>query len=136
MNFLTDDLKQKLLDNGKPENRYKDHPPIVRLFIPLTSCSWLLSELDYEEPDIAFGLCDLGIGFPELGWVSLHELASVKAGGLLPVICDHDFKASFPMSVYAAAARGEQGITLDLRKLQQGADDLNFARKQNGIQPS
>jgi hypothetical protein len=32
-----------------------------------------------EDPDIAFGLCDLGLGFPELGTVRISEL-QVLAG--------------------------------------------------------
>jgi hypothetical protein len=79
MDFLPEELKQKLLHNGAPENRDKDHAPVVRLYLPGTVCEWLLSELEPDDnPDIAFGLCDLGLGFPELGSVSLSELASIR----------------------------------------------------------
>lgn len=114
MNLLTPEQKQKLLDNGSPRNRDKDHPPVVRLFIPDTPCVWLLSELvPNEEPDIAFGLCDLGMGFPELGSVSLSELESVRKGRTFAVERDEHFEAEYPMSVYAEAARNAQEITTD-----------------------
>jgi hypothetical protein len=35
----------------------------------------VLTELDPGAADIAFGLCDLGLGFPELGSVSLDDRA-------------------------------------------------------------
>jgi len=56
------------------------HPdqPVVKLFTPDGGCTWLLTEIDPEDPDIAFGLCDLGFGCPELGSVSLSELESVR----------------------------------------------------------
>lgn len=60
------------LDDGKTE----DFKPVVKLFNPCGAATWFLSELD-EDGDTAFGLCDLGMGEPELGYVSLAELAEV-----------------------------------------------------------
>jgi hypothetical protein len=40
--------------------------------------TWLLTELDPEDGDLAFGLCDLGTGFPELASVRISELESHK----------------------------------------------------------
>ncbi len=45
--------------------------PVVKLFYPAGSATYLLSEI---SGDIAFGLCDLGHGSPELGNVSMDEL--------------------------------------------------------------
>ena len=50
--------------------------PVVKLFTPDASATWLLTELDPADPDLAFGLCDLGLGCPELGYVRLSELES------------------------------------------------------------
>lgn len=36
-------------------------------------CDWHLTEIDSQD-GTAFGLCDLGMGFPELGTVSIQEL--------------------------------------------------------------
>ena len=40
-------------------------------------CTWLITEYDPGER-IAFGWCDLGVGFPELGYVSLDEVLSLR----------------------------------------------------------
>jgi hypothetical protein len=44
--------------------------------LPVEGATWLLTELDPEDPDIAFGLCDLGMGSPELGSMRLVECAA------------------------------------------------------------
>ena len=96
---------EQLISNGSTENRDQDHIPVAKLFLPGTGCTWLLTEIDPEEPDLAFGLCDLGMGFPELGYVSLEEITSVKTRFGLSVERDLHFVAKHPISVYADAAR-------------------------------
>jgi hypothetical protein len=105
MNFFTETQYAKLLVNGRPENRSKDHYPVVKLFLPGSYCVWLLTEIDPEQPDIAFGLCDLGLGHPELGYVSLKKLAGLNHTLGLGVERDYGFEAKFPISVYASAAK-------------------------------
>ena len=53
---------------------------MVKLFTPDAGATWLLTEIDPDDHDHAFGLCDLGLGAPEIGWVSLGELATVRGG--------------------------------------------------------
>lgn len=78
--------------------------PVVKLFTPDAHCTWLLTELDPEDPEIAFGLCDLGAGFPELGSVSLLELAGIRGRLGLPVERDRHFTANKTLSAYADEA--------------------------------
>lgn len=100
MKLLTKALRTKLEKNGA--NRDKDHAPVVKLFGG-SACTWLLSEL---EGDLAFGLCDLGHGCPELGYVSMSELESLRFPPFgLPIERDRHFKADKPMSAYAEEAR-------------------------------
>jgi len=73
------------------------------------AATWLLTELDPDEPTRAFGLCDLGMGFPELGYVDLDELAQVKRMGL-GVERDRYFSTEIPLSKYAAEAASKQRI--------------------------
>ena len=82
-----------------------DHPPLVKLFTPWAGATWLLSELYPGDPDVAFGLCDLGLGFPELGDVRLSEIASLRGPGGMQVERDAHFSPSKPISEYAADAR-------------------------------
>ena len=83
-----------------------DLRPVVKLFTPAGGCTWLLSELDPDDNDTCFGLCDLGMGEPELGNVSLRELATVRNRlGLLAVERDRYVNLDKPLSVYTAWAR-------------------------------
>jgi Protein of unknown function (DUF2958) len=66
-------------------------------------CTWLLTELGLG--DIAFGLCDLGMGCLELGFVSMHELRDLRGPLGLPVERDMHFEADKTLSAYAADAR-------------------------------
>lgn len=83
----------------------RDHFPAVKLFTPDGSATWLLTEVDPDDPDRLFGLCDLGLGFPELGYVSLQELIQLRGRLGLPVERDNYFVADKPLSAYAEDAR-------------------------------
>lgn len=87
-----------------------DFEPVVRLYLPFSNCSWLLSEM--ETPEVAFGLCDLDMGFPELGSVYLPELEELRVQGLR-VLQDVDFKPRMTISRYADEARRKGGIVID-----------------------
>lgn len=84
----------------------KDHAPVVKLYSQYGKAIWLLSELDAVN-NIAFGLCDLGQGNPELSYVSLSDLASLKHARLkVPMVeTDPAFDGKYPMSVYLKAAK-------------------------------
>ena len=74
MKLITKEIK-RLLDSNN-ERDTKDRVPYLRLFNPVGPATWLITE--YHEGDGRFfGLCDLGFGFPELGYVSLEEIESV-----------------------------------------------------------
>lgn len=78
---------------------------MVKLFTPDAGATWLLTEIDPDDHDHAFGLCDLGLGMPELGWVSLQELATVRGRLGLPIERDLHFRAEKRLSAYARDAR-------------------------------
>ena len=85
---------------GNPDIDFK---PVVKLFTPDAPCTWLLTELGND--DIAYGLCDLGMGSPEIGFVCLYELRAVCGKLGLPIERDEHFEADKTISAYAAAAR-------------------------------
>ena len=66
--------------------------------------------MDPTDFDTLFGLCDLGMGFPELGYVSLSELATVRNALGLHMERDLHFKADKALSQYAKEARVHQRI--------------------------
>lgn len=96
---------------------------MVKLFTFDANCTWLLSELDPDDTDIAFGLCDLGMGCPELGSVRLSELESVRGAFGLPVERDPHFRAAHTLSIYARAAWNACRITEDAKALAQADDE-------------
>src|SRR3546814_11583355 len=85
--LITDEQRIVLLANGREslENPDFDPAPVVKLFTPDSGATWLLTEIDPDDHDHAFGLCDLGLGMPEIGWVSLGDLATVPGGLGLPI---------------------------------------------------
>lgn len=122
MKLFTKEQRSKLLKNGSPENRGKDHKPVVKLFTPDANCTWLLSEIDSENLDLAFGLCDLGMGYPELGYVSITELSSIRGKFGLPVERDICFEGKYPLSYYNEAAYIKDCISTNPILLEQIAE--------------
>tara|TARA_R100001594_G_scaffold34061_3_gene62940 strand:+ start:14612 stop:14980 length:369 start_codon:yes stop_codon:yes gene_type:complete len=120
MKLLTKEIKKKLIANREATQKLEDegadltyannvsHKPVVKFFGG-SSCTWLITEM-YDD-DTLFGLCDLGLGFPELGYVSLKELESLKFPPFgLGVERDLYFTASKTISEYADEARMKQRI--------------------------
>ena len=107
MNLITETLRAQLLANGRQslDNDDFDPPPVLKLFTPDAVATWLLTEIDPDDQDRAFGLCDLGHGFPELGYVSLSELQSVRRRLGLAVERDLHFVATKTIGAYAREAR-------------------------------
>ncbi|RWE81422.1 MAG: DUF2958 domain-containing protein [Mesorhizobium sp.] len=111
MQILTQSLREKLLANGRQKQPLRgtaheiDFAPVVKLFTPDAGATWLLTEIDPDDPDIASGLCDLGLGCPEIGIVSLAELSSLRGPLGLPVERDLYFEAEKPLSAFAEEAR-------------------------------
>lgn len=112
MKLLTNPQLEQMLANGKKAEADPafDPHPVVKLFTPDANCTWLLAWLDAEDTDIAFGLCDLGMGFPELGSVRMSELETTKGLLGLPVERDRHWTATRPLSAYASAACVAQHI--------------------------
>ncbi|WP_225772029.1 DUF2958 domain-containing protein [Inquilinus sp. Marseille-Q2685] len=105
--LITDAQRAELLANGArtAAGETIDPYPVVKLFTPDAGATWLLTELDPADPDLAFGLCDLGLGFPELGSVRLSEIVAVRGRLGLPVERDLFFRADRPLSRYAEEAQ-------------------------------
>jgi hypothetical protein len=64
--LITDEQRVQLLANGCRSNETDgfDPQPVVKLFTSEAGATWLLSEIDPEGEDRAFGLCDLGLAVP------------------------------------------------------------------------
>ena len=90
-----------LLDGNTP-----DHKPVVKFFNPAGAATWLITEMD--EGERMFGLCDLGYGSPELGYVMLSDLTNYTGPYGLKIERDIHFEAQRTIGEYADLAR-QQG---------------------------
>lgn len=103
--LFTQNQWRQLIDNGR---RSRTTPstamrPVVKLFTPDAQATWLLTDAD--DDGLCFGLCDLGCGEPELGYVAITELLTVRGGLGLPIERDRYFKADKSLGEYLAMAR-------------------------------
>ncbi len=103
MDLVTPELREQLIANGRNPDR--DRVPLVKWFNPAGAGTWLIVDADPEDPDIHFGLMDLGFGTPELGSVRLSELEAFEGPFGLGIERDLWFRPVHPISVYAEAAR-------------------------------
>jgi len=92
----------------------------VKLFNPRGAATWLLTEIDPDDQSVAWGHCDLGMGFPEFGTVSLTELAAYRGGVGLGIERDLHFKACGPISAYIEAARKVDRIVENIEPRDEG----------------
>ena len=101
-----------LRENSKHCHKQGHDPqPVVHLYLPGSSHQWLLTEI-HTEDDVAFGLCDLGAGFPELGYVDLREVLAAAWSVDIEPRCNLAFRPVAPLSEYAEQARRAQRIVL------------------------
>ncbi|GFM27153.1 DUF2958 domain-containing protein [Novosphingobium sp. PY1] len=114
-NMIHDATFQRLRANWDQQQPLKgtekeiDFIPVCKLFNPCGAATWLITECD--ENGLAFGLADLGFGSPELGYISLDELAEIKMlGGLVGIEQDVSFVPTQSLSQYAEEARREGRI--------------------------
>lgn len=111
--LVTDEQRAQLLTNGhaRAADEQADLWPVVRLFTPDSHATWLLAALDPADGDTAWGVCDVGIGMPELGCIKLSDLAAIVGPDQLPVRRDLHFHAARPMSEYLRLAQANGSIT-------------------------
>ena len=102
MKLITKAIAAQLAANAREPD--KDHKPVLKLFNPTGSGTWIIDQIDPEEPDVLWGLADLGLGTPEYGTVSLRNLEDYRGAMGLGIERDLHFRARYPMSVYHTAA--------------------------------
>ncbi len=86
-----------------------DLETVVKLFMPGTGWTWLFTEVDPENPDLAFGVATDGTEYPGYGYTSISEISSVKNRMGLGVERDEWFTPKGPLSQYAE--RGAHNFT-------------------------
>lgn len=126
MLLITKTQRTKMIQNAKATreavqagNPEPDHAPVLKLFHG--GATWLFAEGELERENFRmFGLADLGLGNPELGYAKLEDMAEAFRRTGKTLERDMYFKATHPLSVYARAAKTKRRITED-------TGDLNAA---------
>ncbi len=125
---------EKLRENWGDKDT--DQIPVVKLFLTGTSWTWLIVDVDPEDPDYAFGLADIGHQCVELGYISLTEIQNVtKTDPLLQLERDYSFSPIATLSVYAQAGRTANAITTDKADLETAYEFLKRRAREDGEAP-
>src|SRR5438128_12609578 len=105
MPLITDEQRAQMLGHGAARARGEtvDPQPVVKLHTLDAGAVWLLTDLD-ADGDRAYGLCDSGIGAPELGHVSLAALEGMRGPRGIRVVADPHFRPKQALSAYASDA--------------------------------
>ena len=78
MMLITKEIAKKLPALYANEDKEaKDIKVPLKLFNPCGAATWYITEMN-PETGIMFGWCDLGMGYPELGYVDLNELKTIR----------------------------------------------------------
>jgi hypothetical protein len=110
MKLITEVQYAELLANGRTAREAAragldfDPKPVVKFFTPHWYARWLLTEIDPDYPQRAYGLCDSGDGRPYVGYVCLADLDDVLGKFKFAVAADPHFVADKPLSIYADVA--------------------------------
>ena len=122
MKLIPQELEARLTANWRKGERLgedqtnraaHDPVPVIKFFDPTGPATWLITEMVAHNRDILglfrlFGLCDLGLGMIER---------------------DIHFTASYPISVYAHAARIHGAVTFDAQPLAQAQAALEREKR-------
>lgn len=100
---FTNEQKKVLFKNGKGANSGKNHIPVVELKVGKLGYRFLITELDPQEPQYAFGLCDYNTDL-QIGLVNLLDLErkATEKGAKLEI--RSAFTGKYNLAVYCKAA--------------------------------
>jgi hypothetical protein len=127
MQLIPEALRAHMLANDRNLPNDIDPVPVGKLFTRDGSATWLLTELDSNDQDRAFGLSDTGAAL-RLGYLSLSEITSINKRLGHPIEYDPSFVPQFRLSVYAAAARQTGSIPAAEARLQDTSGHSTLSR--------
>ena len=108
MKLITKAARQQLAENFRETEcglNPMDLRPVVKLFYPAGTATWLLAYTLPDQPEIAWGLADLGLGYPETGDIYLPELYLFRGRFNLGIERDLHFQADMSIGEYLEKAR-------------------------------
>lgn len=87
-----------------------DPLPVVKLFTPDASATWLLAAMSPNKT-LAWGVADLGLGFVEIGEMNLDELRRLRGRLGLPVEIDRWFRPDRSLATYQREGQAAGRLT-------------------------
>lgn len=86
----------ELIANGRRALAGEDIDPVppALLFAPDGKARWMITELHPDFGDMGYGLCDLGIGLPEMGEVDLAQLDGPNGAFMMAAERDGRYRPS------------------------------------------
>lgn len=104
---IPDDILARLQDNSRKVRTQPDFDPqpLLKLFAPWSTATWLICQIDANDATQARGIADLGVGQPEFGAIPLRELASVSGPNGQKIEVDRYWDPQFPISMYIELAQ-------------------------------
>ena len=78
MMLITKEIRRNLPTLYSQESKSPENIKVpLKLFNPCGAATWYITELD-ADGRIGFGWCDLGMGCPELDYVDMEEIKSLR----------------------------------------------------------
>lgn len=125
MSLLSPEQIAKLAEKGlSPDANHKPGVLLETKYGGKVIGGFLLTHINPEHENEAYGLIDFGIGKPRMSMIFLNKLQSYYAEYNYHVSVYEDFEAEYPVSVYARAAQKKGVITTDKDDLQKAHWDL------------
>ncbi len=125
MSLVPAELMEPLTRNG--HHHGLDFTPLLKLDMWVANgqaISWLVSELDPQNPNRAYGLSSKWVGEVTEGHFDLAELEHAADIFGLHIVPDENFIPRHPLSVYREAAREQGWLTDCVIHLHQARENL------------
>ena len=92
MQMFTKEQERRLTRQWDGYERGKSIEPLVKLFTPDASATWWIAAIKPGDPELMYGMADLGLGVAEWGLIPRSDLESLTGALGLPVERDRYWK--------------------------------------------
>lgn len=133
-NVFTQEQILSLLQNGQEENHGKNHVPVAYLRVRNLGYRFLITEIDPQTPEKAYGLCDYDTDM-KIDFVNLKDLAVIAKQNGESILARNDFEGKYPLAVYDMVASNVGSIITDDTVSGYGEYFSQFAKGPN-VDPS
>lgn len=77
MGVLTEEQIDRLIENSHAPELKLDKVPVVHLVAYNLNYRWILTELDEDDEDVAYGLIDMNDNNPHVGYVRISDITEL-----------------------------------------------------------